>query len=148
MSECSVTAAAVIRFTEQLEDTAAGLYDRLAAKFEAHRELFAGFAKDSRKNKTLVLRTYQETITDALEACYCFDGLVLDDRRFAATLKEQAELPDALTAAVALEEQAVHFYLDIAQRSQALLATIPRAFRRVAEVRGKRKEQLQMLLSR
>jgi hypothetical protein len=108
--------------------------------------VFGGFARESRKNKILIVRTYQETITDALEACYCFEGLSLGDYDPAPALPEQAGLAEAVSAAIALEEQAVRFYLDVAQRSQALLATIPRAFRRAAEIRGKRKGALQSML--
>lgn len=147
MSESSVTASGVIHFTEELEDAAASFYEGLAQRFVAQKDAFGAFARDSRKNKTLVVRTYQETITDALEACYCFEGLMLNDYAPVAALSEQAGLSDAVGVGLALEEQAVRFYLDVAQRSQALLATIPRAFRRVAELRGKRKDALQALLA-
>ncbi len=147
MSESSVTASGVIHFTEELEDAAASFYEMLATRFVGHKDVFGAFARDSRKNKTLVVRTYQETITDALEACYCFEGLNLNDYAPVAALSEQAGLSDAVKVGLALEEQAVRFYLDVAQRSQALLATIPRAFRRVAEIRGKRKDALQALLA-
>ena len=48
--------------------------------------------------------------------------------------------------AIGLEEKANEFYLDVAERSQSLLATIPRAFRRVAKKRNGRRLKLQSLL--
>jgi len=147
MSESSVTCSGVIHFTEELEDAAASFYEKLAANFAGQKDAFGGFASSSRKNKILVVRTYQETITDALEACYCFEGLSLGDYAPVPALPDKAGLAEAVKAAIALEEQAVRFYVDVAQRSQALLATIPRAFRRVADIRGKRKDALQALLA-
>ena len=55
-------------------------------------------------------------------------------------------MADALEMAVALEENACVFYLDVAQRSESLLAIIPGAFKRVAKKRGKRKAKLESLL--
>jgi hypothetical protein len=146
MNDSGVTASAVIRFSEELEDASSSFYEALAQRFVAQSGAFGAFASDSRKSRTQVVRTYQETISDALEACYCFEGLSLGDYAPAPALPEQAGLEEAISAAIALEEQAVRFYLDVAQRSQALLATIPRAFRRVAEIRRKRKDALQSML--
>lgn len=72
-------------------------------------------------------------------------GLNLRDYAFEKTLPAGASYAEALKKALALEEKAQKFYLDVAERSQALLATIPRAFRRVAETRGKRKAELRAM---
>jgi len=146
MEELNVTASAVISFAEKLEDTSSELYEELAERFAAHKKTFLAFAKESRKNKVLVTRTYQETITDALEACFSFAGLNLNDYAVQKVSVKGMNYPDALQMAVELEERASHFYLDVAKRCHSLLATIPGAFRRVAEVRNKRKLKLQSLL--
>jgi rubrerythrin len=70
----------------------------------------------------------------------------LGDYVVETTLAEDASYTDALEMAVALEEKACAFYLDVAQRSESLLATIPGAFKRVAKKRGKRKAKLESLL--
>jgi len=44
-----------------------------------------------------------------------------------------------------LEEKASKFWLDIAEQSASLLATIPRAFRKVAEKRSNRKMKIKSL---
>jgi hypothetical protein len=146
-----VTASAIISFAEELEDRSTAFYQQLAERFTEQEPTFLGFAKEGGKNKTLVVRTYRETISDALEACFSFEGVDLGAYRARTTgrLDDLAGSPDyaaVLAAAVELEEQAIGFYQDAAQRSQSLMATIPMAFRRVAKTRGKRKLKLQSLL--
>jgi hypothetical protein len=47
-----------------------------------------------------------------------------------------------------MEDRACDFYLEVAERSESLLATIPRAFRRVAKKRNKRKARLERMLGK
>jgi hypothetical protein len=145
MADQTITAAAVVSFCERLEDGSARFYAELAKRFAEQSEVFEGFVKDSAKNKLHVVRTYQETITDALEAGYAFEGLKLGDAMFGIALSADIGLAGAIGLAVALEDQAVTYYLDIADRSQALLATIPGAFRKVAKNRANRKRTLEVL---
>jgi len=126
------TCSAIISFAQKLEDNSSKFYEALAAKSTKGEEAFLAFAKESRKNKLLVTRTYQETITDALEAC--FIQIDLSDYLAEMTLEEDMSYLDALKMAIKLEEKASNFYLDVAERSKSLLATIPRAFRKVAPV--------------
>ena len=142
----SLTASSIISFAEKIEDDSASFYAALAKSFEEQEGLFLGFAKESKKNKVAIVRTYQETITDALEACFAFEGLDLRDYVIDTTLAESIGLADALTVALTLEDTTCMFYLDAAERSQGLLATIPRVFTRVARKRSKRREQLKALL--
>jgi rubrerythrin len=148
MEDVHVTTSTIINFSERLEEGSAKFYEELAERLAEHKDTFLAWAKESRKNKVLVIRTYQETITDALEACFCFEGLNLGDYSFEGALATGASHAEALKKALALEEKAQKFYLDVAERSQALLATIPRAFRRVAETRGKRKAELQAMMGK
>ena len=141
-----LTASSIISYVQDLEDRSAAFYSELPERFEGHRETFLKFGAESKKNKVAVVRTYQETITDALEACFSFEGLDLASYTVDTTLPEDVNLGKALQVALALEDAAVRFYIEVAERSQALLATIPRAFRRVARKRSKRKEQLEALL--
>ena len=143
--QTSVTAAEVITSAQKLEDASAALYEVLAGKCIEHSERFLAYARDSRKNKVLVTRTYQETISDALEACYCFEGLRMADFAFNTQGASKAGYAETLQMALELEEQAIRFYLDVAKRSQSLLATIPQAFKRVAQKRNERKLELQSL---
>jgi hypothetical protein len=145
MSEQPLTAAAIMAYTQELEARSARLYETLAGRFAAHQAMFAEFARDSQKNGTQVLRTYQETISDALEAGFSFQGASLPDYEADVSLPEGIGLSGAVEHALALEDKAVAFYLDVAERSASLLATIPRAFRRVAKTRQRRREKLASL---
>jgi rubrerythrin len=147
MTESSLTTAAIISFCEELEDASSAFYEALAGKWTEGRATFLAFASDGAKNKAQVIRTYQETISDALEASYSFEGLNLGDYAVDATQYPSASYPDALREAIALEEKACTFYLDVAERSESLLATIPRAFKRVAKKRNKRVPKLKDLLA-
>lgn len=146
MSEPVPTASAIISFSEKLEDDSSKFYEKLAEKFTQNKDLFTGFAQEGRKNKTLVVRTYQETITDALEACFAFKGIRLSDYAARTSVDDNASYADALKIVVQLEEKACKFYLDAADCGKSLLATIPVAFKKVAQVRDKRKLAIASLL--
>ena len=146
MEHVELTASMVITFAGNLEDSTASFYERLAEIHAEQRQLYLGFAKDSRRSKTLVVRTYQETISDALEACFCFEGMTLEGHAPDSALPEGISLASALQRAIVLEETAIGFYTDAAERSASLLATIPGAFRRAAKTRTKRKQKLEALL--
>ena len=138
------TCSAIISFAGKLEDDSSEFYEQLAEKFAEERETFLEFAKECRQNKLLVVRTYQETITDALEAC--FIKIDLHNYVAEATLRGDMRYLDVLKTAIRLEEKASRFYFDAAEQSKSLLATIPRAFRKVAERRNNRKLKLKSLL--
>ncbi|MBC7235031.1 MAG: hypothetical protein H5T69_04265 [Chloroflexi bacterium] len=145
MSDQQLTAAAIIRFCENLQDDSARFYEQLAQRFPEHRRTFQGYAQRCERNKVQIVRTYQETVTDALETGFSFEGLDLPSYQVNLILAEGAGLREALEQAIALEDKAIAFYQDVAQRAQSLLATIPRAFERVAERRGQRREELEAL---
>jgi hypothetical protein len=146
MEAPKLTASSIINFTEKLEDDSAAFYENLARRYAENEGTFLSFSEESRKNKVLVIRTYRETITDALEACFCFETLNLNDYKIKAELAEDASLSDALKVAIRLEENASKFYSDVADQCKYLLATIPRAFQRVSEKRKARKQRLESLL--
>ena len=146
MEYLSPTASAVISFTQSLEDSSSAFYEELARRWTGSKETFLKFAKESRKSKTLITRTYQETISDALESGFSFEGLNLGDHAVRTALTDDIGYSEALKIAMELEEKACEFHLDVAERSRSLLATIPRAFEKVAQIRSKRKLELQALL--
>jgi hypothetical protein len=110
-----------------------------------NKDLFTALADDNKKNAKLVTITYQETISDALETGFSFQGLKPNEYEFDTAVKENTSYDDALMMAIRLEDKASAFYLDLAERSQSLLATIPRAFRKVANKRKDRKLKLASL---
>ncbi len=145
---CETTASTVMSYAQKLEESSILFYKSLAEKYRENQESFLSFAKESEKNKILLTRTYQETITDALEACFSFKTLNLKDYSIETTLVSESNYVDALRTAVELEDEASKFYMDAAEQSKSLLATIPRAFRKVAETRIKRKETLKAFLAK
>jgi len=146
MDSLGVTTAAIISFSEELEENSSAFYQALAERWPEQKDTFLTFAKEGEQNRTQVVRTYQETISDALEASYSFEGLDLAGYAVETTLREDTTYKEALTMALALEDKACAFYVDVAARSEALLATIPRAFKRVAKKRDKRRTKLQTML--
>ena len=148
MENTNPTASAIMTFSEKLEDDSLSLYESLAGKFDQAKEVFLGFAKESKKNKVHLVRTYQETITDALEATFSFEGLEFPEFDFKAPLEEGTDFKGALKMTLEIEEKIPALYSDVAERAQALLATIPRAFSRVAKKRAARQAILQDLLDK
>jgi rubrerythrin len=148
MTGSSLTASAIISLSEELEDTASRFYEQLAERWPEHQKAFLAFAKESQKNKLQVVRTYQETISDAYEASYSFQGMDPTAFQVDATLAEGAGLAQALEKAQQMEDTAVAFYQEVAERSESLLATIPMTFKRVARRRAKRQRELEALLPR
>jgi rubrerythrin len=141
-----VTASAIISFSIGLEEQSSSFYKSLAERYPEYQEPFLSFAESGNEHKKMVTRTYQETISDAIEACFSFKDLNLDEYLADMTLDEDTDCFSALKAAIDLEDRSVKFYTGIAKQSQSLLATIPRAFKRVAKMREKRKIKLKALL--
>jgi hypothetical protein len=146
MTDPAVTASAIMSYAERLEEDSAAFYEKMAGKYGQGAESFLRFAKESVKNGTHLVRTYQETITDALEASYAFEGLELPDFDFEAPLAEGTGFEAAVGMAAEIEKEISALYSKIADLAQALLATIPRAFRRVAKKREARQEALLAML--
>lgn len=145
MSEQTITAAVVIGYCEHLEDGSAALYEQMAQRFPEQGETFRGFARDCGKSKVTIVRTYQETVTDAIETGYSFAGYTMPQPMFGLALQPEQGFQQALGVCVLLEEKACEFYTAVADLSASLLATIPGAFRRVARTRAQRKSKLEAL---
>jgi len=139
------TASAVISFAERLEDRSAAFYRDLAERFPQETEVFLSLAKGCEKTKSLVIQTYRETVSDALETGYSFEGLDLADYEIEETLLEDIDYGEALKKATALEGKAADFYQDVAKRSRSLLATIAVSFNNAAKRRKKHKQKLESL---
>jgi hypothetical protein len=143
VNDSTLTASAVVSFSRQMEERLAAFYGELAHRFEAHADSLHDFARSCDKTGMQVVRTYQETVSDALETGYSFAGIFLDAYRIEWELPEALTWDEALETALALEAQAVAFYSDVAEASRSLLATIPRAFKRAARTHQQRQEALQ-----
>ena len=140
------TASEVIRFAIELEDRAAKFYEDLATRYPQAGEAFSSFAKENKKNKILVQRTYNEVVTDALETGFSFAGLRADAYTIDVDLVQDAHVSRAVKKALEMEEGIQKFYGTAAQMSKALLADIPRIFERIAKKITQRKAKLTSLL--
>lgn len=145
MSEQRITASVIISFSERLESDSARFYQALAERFPEQQRTFEGYVKEASSNSTTIVRTYQETVTDALETNYSFEGMALPDYGPLVALAPDMTLAQAAAQAVQLEELAVAFYQEVAERSKSLLATIPGAFKRAARKRSTRLATLNKL---
>ena len=116
MENQQITASAVISYCEKLEDSTLAFYEALGAMFPAHRDVFSGFVDESRKNKVLLVRTYRETVSDALETGFAFEGLELEADLTAVVVSDSTELAEGLVMALELEESAADFYTKVASR--------------------------------
>ncbi|MCE5258231.1 MAG: hypothetical protein LLG44_04120 [Chloroflexi bacterium] len=144
MSE-QYTASAIISFCADWEKQAEHFYKTLAERFPVHAAKFGVMAGECAKHKTLVQRTYQETVSDILETGYAFNDFNPSDYLVDLAVPEGMQLAQAIAQAITLEEKAIAFYQEVARRSQSLLATIPRAFTKVAAKRTERLAQLRSL---
>jgi hypothetical protein len=139
----AVTTSAVINFAEQLEDRSSAFYEGLGARYPECRDAFLAFARSGHKIKRAILQTYRETVSDALETGYSFQGLDLGPYQAETELAADAGIKEALDKALALEQTAETFYREVAHRSRSLLATITMAFTSAAKRRGRRRSRLQ-----
>lgn len=146
MPGTGVTASRVIGLAEELEGRSRAFYEELAERFTAQRRLFLSLARQCQKNQVFLLRTYRETVSDALEVGFSFGGLDLEGYRFDTTLPDSVSFIDAIEQAVELEKQAAAFYESVAEHSRSLLATIAVAFKATAKKRGQNQPELEALL--
>lgn len=144
------TASSAISFNNRLEDQAAKFYEELArdTKYAEGRKTFLDFAKENKKHKEDVVRTYRYIITDKIEAGFAFQGLNEADYKIDTELTADTSYPDVLRKAIKVEEKTQKFCADAAETSRGLLADISYAFLKVAKKKGKRKLILKSLLQK
>jgi hypothetical protein len=132
---------------EHLEDHSANFYDTIVQRDVKNKETFVSFANESRKTKDRLVRIYRETVSDALETGFSFADFNLKAYRFETTLTQDTSYSDMLKMAITLEAKASQFYLAVAEKSKALLATLPIAFKKASKTRQTRKQKLALLLN-
>ena len=148
MGEQESTASTIISFAQNLEEQSLKFYEELAQKFAEYRETFLSFIKESKTNKVSIMRSYQETVTDAFETGFSFKGLNLSEYAVDPKILKNNDIADALEKAIELEDKTSRYYSVVAQKSKGLLATISTDFARISEKRRKRKPILESLLAK
>ena len=141
------TAGAFIRFHGELEEKIKEFYERLAAidKYSVGRENFLSFSKENQKHKDMILRTYREVITDALEAAFPLKNLDEVDYEMNTKLTEDMSLREVIERAIEIEENSYKYCRDAGESTSGLLADIPQAFEWVATRKTRRIHKLESL---
>ncbi|MCD6409015.1 MAG: hypothetical protein J7L98_01555 [Candidatus Verstraetearchaeota archaeon] len=146
MSE--VTASAIVDFAVKLEENASKFYKELAERFPDKKLSLQSFAKTCDRNRISILRTYQETITDAIEAGYSVKEVNLNDYAVDFSLPANISLADALKKAVDFEEKVASLFSTVAEQSKDLLHTIADAFRIAARKHRDQKQKVEALIGK
>lgn len=141
------TASAVVTFAESLEVGSAQFYEAAAGRLGDLGNVFEGFVKENKKNVQAVKRAYYSVISDALETGFSFESLSTDPYGIDRELDAGAGPAEVLEQAIANENKIQSFYQQAAACSEAFMADVPRAFKRLAKNRDKRKTRLQELLA-
>jgi len=141
------TTSEVISLARKLESESANLYRDLSRRYAKDADVFNSFARENEANIVQIERAYYGVITDAIEGGFAFD-MESDDFTFEAVLAKDAGYSDALDKVISTENNIIEFYLNAARQSDALMADIPGAFRRVARKREARRAKLKELLDR
>jgi rubrerythrin len=133
---------AILNFAETVEKADMEFYHKAssAVAAESHRLLFMMFAKEGEKNLALVLRTRRENVTEMiLEPIKDF---VRDSYQLRVENTDGLDSTAILTAAVALENRAIRYYSDAAEKIRAL-PEVSRALKTLAKKHTKRLAQVE-----
>lgn len=133
---------AILNFAEKIEKGDRDFYQAAAQSPAAvsHQELFDAFAREGKKCVSLVQRTRRENVTEMiLEPIRDF---VRDSYQTTAKYEEGSDLPAIMETAISLENRAIRYYTDAAEKIRAL-PEVSRALKTLAKKRNKRLGQLQ-----
>ena len=135
---------AILNFAETVEKEDLSFYTRAAAMeaAESYRILFEMFAKEGKKNLSLVQRTRRENVTE----------MILEPIQDFLRGSYEIDVPDTtacdlaglLDAALSIENRAIRYYADAAGKIRALPED-SRTLKTLAKKRTKRVEQWQRL---
>ncbi len=141
------TTSTFISFHGELEDRIRAFYEHLASgeRYPEARETFLALAKENRKHKEMVLRTYREVITDAFEGGFPLTALNKGDYEIDTELVEDMSLHEVLKKAIEMEETSQKFCRDAAESTRGLMADVPLSFEWVARRKDLRKRKLESL---
>jgi hypothetical protein len=141
------TASAFISFYGRLEDEAKNFYESLIDddRFMQAKDTLTTFVKENKRHKERIQRSYQEVITDALEAAFPKKNLEEKDYEIDTEIAEELAFSDIIKRAIDIEEKCYKFCCDAGDSLSGLLADVPEAFMWVAKRKKRRKEKLESL---
>ena len=133
---------AILNFAEKVEQDDMDFYRRASSTkvAESYRLLFEMFAREGKKNVSLVQRTRRENVTEMiLEPIRDFTR---DSYQQAVGEMDGMDLPAILAQAGALERRAISYYGDAAEKIRAL-PEVSRALKMLAKKRTQRLSQVE-----
>ena len=135
---------AILNFAEKVEQEDMEFYRKasLSDAAEPYRLLFEMFFREGKKNISLVQRTRRENVTEMiLEPIRDF---VRDRYQEPVGKMEGMDLPAILSSADAIENRAIRYYTDAAEKIRAL-PEVSRALKTLVKKRTKRLGQIKNL---
>jgi len=135
---------AILNFAEKVEQTDMEFYRKASSTVaaEPYRLLFDMFVREGKKHISLIQRTRRENVTEMiLEPIRDF---VRDGYQLRVENADGLDGTAILTAAVALENRAIRYYGDAAEKIRAL-PEVSRALKTLAKKRTKRFGQIESL---
>ena len=143
----SPTSSEVISFAVNLEENSGNLYQEFAQRWDNNKEIWNSFSTQNRKNKSTIQRAYYGVISDALEGCFAFAEIDLDNYLINTELSPEPDYAESLSIAIDMEDVIITFYLDTAKAAKSLMADVPVAFERIARKRKERQLELKSILN-
>jgi rubrerythrin len=135
---------AILNFAEKVEQADMEFYRKASstAAGEPYRLLFEMFAREGKKNLSLVQRTRRENVTEMiLEPIRDF---VRDSYQLTVEDAEGKDSSAILAAAAALENRAIRYYSDAAEKIRAL-PEVSRALKTMAKKRTQRLDRIKRI---
>ena len=143
-----VTMAAVMSFVTKIEGDSGKFYQEFSDKYPETEETFLSFVKQNKRNEKFIKQTYFGVITDTIEACYSFEGLDTGDYEFDTDSGSGSTFTNIVKKALEIEDKIQAFYIRAAELSNSMMADVPRAFKKTAQLREDRKQKLQSILDK
>lgn len=135
---------AVLNFAETVEQNDMEFYSKASstAAAESYLLLFEMFVREGKKNVALVQRTRRENVTEMI--LEPIRGFVRDSYQETVGDADNMDLGAILSTALSLENRAIRYYTDAAEKIRAL-PEVSRALKTLAKKRTGRIGQLQKL---
>lgn len=140
------TASEAISFHSRLQKQAANFYEEMSHRFTEDKKTFLTIAKEHTRHQKDVQQAYNYVISDALEACFAFQGMNKNNYQLDLRIDGDMSYTNALKIAIAIEETIANFCNDGAERSKGLLHDVPEALDLVAKRCRRHKQTLKSLL--
>lgn len=133
---------AVLNFAEAIEREDMDFYRRASEHplAGAYLDLFERFSAEGQKNVALVQRTRRENVTEMI--LEPIRGFSRDSYTVALTDGQRMDGPALLSTAAVLENRAIRYYSDAAEKIRAL-PEVSRALKTLSKHRRRRLDQLQ-----